>query len=126
MKRFGEYLTVFLFGGGIYSVLEVLWRGFTHWSMALVGGLCVVLIYCIEAKSYPFLVKMVLSGLGITAIEGLAGILFNIILKMNVWDYSDLFLNIYGQICLWFALLWILLSVPALWILSRMRRHILG
>jgi uncharacterized membrane protein len=103
-----------------------MWRGFTHWSMAWVGGLCVLYIYYIEARSWALLSKMVLSGLGITAIEGLAGIVFNVILKMNVWDYSDLFLNLYGQICLWFALLWMLLSLPAMWILSFMRRYILG
>lgn len=126
MKRCTEYGTIFLFGGGMYCLLEVMWRGFTHWSMAWVGGLCVLYIYYIEARSWALLSKMVLSGLGITAIEGLAGIVFNVILKMNVWDYSDLFLNLYGQICLWFALLWMLLSPPAMWILSFMRRYILG
>ena len=33
-----EYLMVFLLGGAGYCLIEVLWRGFTHWSMALAGG----------------------------------------------------------------------------------------
>jgi|GEM_PF-3890739 len=32
------WLGVFLSGGGIYSALEILWRGYTHWTMAVTGG----------------------------------------------------------------------------------------
>jgi uncharacterized membrane protein len=42
----------------------------------------------------------------VTAVEFVFGILFNLILKMNVWDYSNMPLNILGQICPLFTLMW--------------------
>lgn len=31
-------------GGFIYSIIEVLYRGNTHWTMFIVGGLCFLLV----------------------------------------------------------------------------------
>lgn len=42
----------------------------------------------------------------ITLLEFVFGIIFNIFLGMNVWDYSNVPLNIMGQICLPFSLIW--------------------
>ena len=47
-----EYLMVFLLGGAGYCLIEVLWRGFTHWSMAIAGGGALAFIYHIGAR-YP-------------------------------------------------------------------------
>lgn len=124
MKKAMTYMTVFLLGGGLYCTLEVLWRGYTHWSMALVGGLCVVLIYCVEGLRFTTFWKMVLCGIGITLIEGVSGVFLNLIWKLGVWDYSDLYLNLFGQVCLWFAMLWMLLSYPAMKLISFLNRHI--
>ena len=124
MKKILTYLTVFLLGGGIYCCIEVLWRGFTHWSMAPVGGFCTLLVYYVEHLRYPILKKMVLCGIGITVIEGISGILFNIILGLNVWDYSDLYFNLFGQVCLLFTGIWMLLSYPAMKLCAYLDRHI--
>ncbi|MGN0441016.1 MAG: hypothetical protein ACI4HH_09605, partial [Hominenteromicrobium mulieris] len=35
---------LFLAGSGLYPLLEVLWRGYSHASMALAGGVCLLLI----------------------------------------------------------------------------------
>ena len=48
----------------------------------------------------------------ITAIEFVAGAIVNVRLKLNVWDYSKMPLNLYGQVCLPFSLLWCLLTLP--------------
>ena len=52
----------------------------------------------------------------ITAIEFAVGIFDNIIMDWNVWDYSDMPLNVLGQICLPFSVLWFLLCVPAFYL----------
>ena len=44
-SHFGRRLTVFLGGGIIYSLVEVVYRGFTHWSMTLTGGICLLIMY---------------------------------------------------------------------------------
>ena len=36
---------VFLIGSFGYMGLELLWRGHTHWTMGLAGGICVTLLY---------------------------------------------------------------------------------
>ena len=124
MKKAMTYMTVFLLGGGLYCTLEVLWRGYTHWSMAPVGGLCTLLIYRIGHLRCSIYKKMVLCGIGITIIEGIGGLIFNIWLGMHVWDYSKLPFNLFGQVCLLFTGIWILLSYPAMKLLAYLDRHI--
>ncbi|MBE6639167.1 MAG: hypothetical protein E7616_06905 [Ruminococcaceae bacterium] len=124
LERILPYAAVFLLGGGLYCCLEVLWRGFTHWSMAPVGGICVLLIYCIEPLPYQILWKMVLCGIGITVVEGVSGFFLNMLFQLNVWDYSELFLNLFGQVCLLFTFIWVLLSYPGMKLCSFLRRHI--
>ena len=33
-------LLLFVFGGACYNLIEILWRGYTHWSMFFLGGVC--------------------------------------------------------------------------------------
>ena len=39
-----KHLILFAVGGGVYCGLEQIFRGRTHWTMFIVGGLC--LIFC--------------------------------------------------------------------------------
>ena len=44
MDKFKEYLIVFSSGGIIYSLIEVIFRGFTHWTMTITGGVALLII----------------------------------------------------------------------------------
>ena len=115
MKR--KDLLLLISGGVIYPTLEMAWRGYTHVSMAVAGGVCVVLIdrVCNGALQRSGLtVRCFAGGTIITSVELVAGIVVNFILKLHVWDYSHLPLNIFGQICLPFTALWMLASIPAM------------
>ena len=108
---------LFIMGGSLYPTLEVAWRGRTHASMAIAGGLCVCLIdkICNCSLQNKSLVTRCLAGAGIiTGVEFSIGVIVNIVLKLDVWDYSLMPLNIMGQICLPFTLLWTLASLPAM------------
>ena len=35
-----QYVLIYAAGGLLYGLIEILWRGWTHWSMVLCGGLC--------------------------------------------------------------------------------------
>ena len=59
-----------------------------------------------EMNKAPLLMKCLLGAIIITAIELLFGYIFNIKYGMKVWDYSNQPLNLFGQICLPFSLLW--------------------
>lgn len=57
--------------------------------------------------------KFCLEGAGmITATEFLVGLIVNKKLKWGVWDYSNLPLNLMGQICPLYSFFWILLCRP--------------
>lgn len=103
-----------LFGGITYGVIEILWRGKTHWSMLLTGGFCFTVLNTIYKKraDMPLLRKCLLGGAVITLCEFLCGFIVNIKLKLNVWDYSNRKLNIKGQICPLYSVLWMLLCLP--------------
>lgn len=100
---------LFIIGGLIYSGLEIFIRGRTHWSMIVVGGICFLWIGWInEGKcvDIPMVRQMLYGAFIITLIELYSGVLLNILLKWNVWDYSNMPFNLAGQICLPFSILW--------------------
>ncbi len=106
---------LFLFGGGLYCCFELLWRGYTHWTMFLVGGLCFVIMGLLNEHKYtwdmPMLYQALISAVIITGFEFVTGCIVNLWLKWNIWDYSGLPFNLLGQICLYYFFLWIPLSV---------------
>lgn len=124
MKKVLPYVVIYLFGGGLYCFLEVCFRGFTHPTMAAVGGFCVTAIYLLDMLPISIVKKMLLCGLVITAVEGVSGAVLNLALGMNVWDYSGYALNLGGQVCLLYFIFWVFLSYPALLFCRMFRRWI--
>jgi len=125
----GEYGLLFLLGALLYPVLEIVFRGFSHWSMALAGGICLAVIHLIDnnLKSRSLLLRCLISAIFITETEFLIGCAVNIIGGMNVWDYSHIPYNILGQICPRFTFIWFLISFPAFLIsrgASRIKKRI--
>lgn len=112
MKYFLKYLVLLLIGGSIYYMIEVLARGFSHWTMFLVGGICFILIGIINeiTPKMPLIRQMFLSAIITTVIEFISGCILNLWLGWNIWDYSDEFGNILGQICAKHSIYWFLLS----------------
>ena len=117
-----ELPAIFLTGAALYGSIEILSRGWTHWSMLLAGGICVSAIYCI-ANFSPIALwkKWVLCAAVITTVEFLSGILFNLQLGWHIWDYSDRSFNLLGQICLAYSAVWLVLSVPGEWLCRKLR-----
>lgn len=112
-----KYAFLFLTGGTIYPALEIACRGRTDPSMAAAGGICLCLIdrVCNTGfKSRPLAMKCFAGSGIITSVEFVTGLLVNIILKLNVWDYSAMPLNVLGQICVPFSILWFLATIPAM------------
>ena len=90
--------------------------------MAPVGGLCLIIIGAVNTLNMkPALKALICSG-AITAVEYMSGTILNIILKWNVWDYSDRFLNVSGQICPLYSVLWFFLSLAVITVMNRFRR----
>lgn len=113
MLKLKKYVVFFIIGGLGYAIIELLWRGRTHWSMMLAGGICFILFSVIAEKlrGQRLLYKAILCALAVTAVEFIFGIVFNIILRMQVWDYSGVPLNFLGQICLLYTVIWGILGL---------------
>lgn len=95
-----------------YGLLEVFWRGFTHWTMLLAGSLCLCVIDYLDRNVTEIgnWGKAMLSALVILAVELVVGVLANIYGGIDVWDYSALPFNFMGQICLYYAIIWLFLA----------------
>lgn len=110
---FGRGVTSFLFGGLGYGLIEVIWRGKTHPSMVMCGGICFVAIHLVNGKmrKHSIFMRAFVSMLVITAVEFIFGCIVNIGLKLAVWDYSKMRFQLLGQVCLLYSFFWYLLSL---------------
>jgi uncharacterized membrane protein len=108
-----ELLAAFVLGGSAYGAIEILWRGHTHWTMLLAGGLCFALLYVVAVRlALPRWQQYLLCAGIITAVELCTGLLVNRVLGWNVWDYSHMRFNLWGQVCARYCLYGLLLSRP--------------
>ncbi|MEM1483695.1 hypothetical protein V6615_02330 [Oscillospiraceae bacterium PP1C4] len=130
LKQFYKYLYLFVFGGLTYYLIEILWRGRSHAAMMAVGGACFVLIGLINEsilrRGMPLVLQMTIASGIVTIVELIAGVILNLWLKLDIWDYSNLPLNLWGQICLPFVLAWFALSLVCIVLDDRMRYWFFG
>ena len=121
-----KYSFQFSLGAVGYSFIEILVRGYTHWSMAVLGGLCLMLLCGISRRfcSWNIGAQALLGAAVITAVELCAGILLNHILGWNVWDYYAYPFNLWGQICPLFSFFWFLLCVPVFFALRQVQKRL--
>jgi uncharacterized membrane protein len=102
------YTLAFFIGGNAYCMIELIYRSRTHFSMFFCAGFAIIIllfVYINNSAISPIAFSLI-AMITITGLEFIFGVVFNIILKMNVWDYSGLPMNILGQICLPFSLIW--------------------
>ena len=119
-------LLLFIIFGCCYLLFEIIWRGYTHWTMFIVGGLCGFLIGLINEKNkkMPLIKQCLISTLIVTVIEFISGCIINLWFNLGVWDYSTTPFNILGQICLPYCLLWFILSILVIKVDDWLRRKI--
>ena len=120
-----EYGIMFLLFCFIYSLLEIAARGYTHWTMTLLGGIVGMLLYRLHgtAPRHTLLLQALSGAFIITALEMVVGVLDNLVLQWHVWSYREMPWNVYGQICLPFSVLWFLVCIPALGICEVVRKR---
>lgn len=119
--------TCFIFCSGAfgYWAVELLWRGYTHWTMPILGGVCLILIYAIaNFMAESLWKKWLMCSACVTAVEFIVGGIVNITLNWDVWDYSTLPGNLMGQICPLYSIYWILLSIPSVFFCNILRYYV--
>ncbi|MBQ7953438.1 MAG: hypothetical protein IJ332_01700 [Clostridia bacterium] len=122
-----EQAVIFIFGAINYMAIEILWRGHTHWTMAVAGGLCAMLIYVFnyQFNDMNLIYKCFTGAVIITAVELVTGLIVNMTLKWNVWDYSERAFNFLGQICPLYFVLWFLLCIPVVKLFDYFQNNII-
>ena len=121
----GKYIIIFGLGAFIYGAIEVIVRGYTHWTMALTGGAVMALFMLINrSRDVNILLRCLLGALVITSLEFAVGAVVNLGLGWDVWDYSEKPFNIMGQICPLFTLGWFALSLPGFMLCTVVERRL--
>lgn len=117
MRPYLKYLFLLESGGLLYNVLELAWRGWSHWTMFVLGGICFVclgLINEIVPWEMPLWQQVIIGAGIITGLEFVAGCIVNLWLGWEVWDYSQMLGNILGQVCPQFFILWLPVSLAGI------------
>lgn len=115
MKKFIGKLGLFLSCGFIYCMIEILFRGWSHWSMFVLTGFLGV--FCVDSINNTlsfdcdYIVQILISTILCTIGEGISGIILNIWLQLNVWDYSKMTFGtfFFGQCNVLFCFAWALI-----------------
>ena len=113
LKQLLKQMILALIGGTIYVLIEFMWRGYSHVSMFLLGSICFIFLGSLnESFSWDLgmIWQMFMGANFITLCELITGVIVNIWLKLEVWDYSDLPFNFMGQICFAYYGAWVFLS----------------
>jgi uncharacterized membrane protein len=110
LRSFG---IIFLLGAFGYGLIETVWRGYSHWTMMIAGGISFTVFALISRCGIPLLYKCIFGSFTVTVIELCFGSVFNLGLGLHVWDYSNLPFNLFGQVCLLYSVLWGWLSLVA-------------
>ena len=94
-------------------IIEYLYRGYSHWTMLLLGGACFIALGSINEIipwDMPLIQQSFVGACIVTLMEFITGCIVNLWLGWDVWDYSDLPFNILGQICPEFFIIWMIIS----------------
>lgn len=129
LKQILKLCVLALIGGITYMLIELAWRGYSHISMFILGSICFLLLGGINEFllwELGFVWQMLIGAGIVTIIELIFGIVVNVWLELEVWDYSNLPFNFMGQICLPFSFAWTLLSGVAIVVDDYLRYLLFG
>ena len=125
IRQLLKYFVLCFVGGFIYYIIEFIFKhivnnsGITHWSMFVIGGICFVIAGSINnvfSFDMPLWKQLLISATLITVVEFIFGLILNVWLGLGIWDYSNHWGNILGQICPKWFFVWYFLSLPCIFL----------
>lgn len=127
MGKIIKQIILFLVGFCMYITLEVCFRGYSFPLMGICGGLAIVLLDKINnyiSWDVDILIQGSIGAVLITGMELVIGILFKQNILPVMWDYTDMPLNYNGIICLPFSLIWLVVSILAIFIADAINYYV--
>lgn len=116
-KQIAKYILLFHVGGSLYYYIEVLYRGWSHWSMYVLGAICFLFCSIQNEQSYwraPLWKQSLRCDFFALCGEFVTGCMVNLWKGWHVWDYSNQPFHLMGQICLPMALVFYVLCFLAI------------
>ena len=80
--------TLFFVGAFGYGQIELLYRGYTHWTMLVSGGVLLLVLHELNRslpRSVPLLARCAAGAGCITGLELAMGLVCNRLLGMGIW-----------------------------------------
>lgn len=108
-------MLLWTWGGTVYFLLEVAYKTITghperiSWTMLVLAVLLTMPVERCGAElpwECPLWLQALTCAALVTVTEFAAGVVLNLWLCLDVWDYSDLPFNLLGQICPQYAIVW--------------------
>lgn len=125
--KINKNILLFIVGFMSYITIEVLFRGYSFPIMGICGGIAIVLLDKINNKiswDIDILIQGFLGSLLITFFELVIGEIAKHTSLPQMWDYSNIPLNFDGVICLPFTLIWLVLSIFAIFIADAINYYV--
>ena len=118
-----EKIVSIYFCGGSVAGFIIRWkffsRGFSHWSMFVLGGIC-MMFFSYQGQQVhwqdDFLLQVFRCSIFVTAAEFITGIIVNKWFALHVWDYSCMPFQLFGQICLPYTMLFTCLCAAGIYL----------
>lgn len=129
MRHWVKHLILMMIGGALYVLLELLWRGYSHWTMFFLGGMCFVVLGLLNEIipwEVPLWRQALLGTAIVTAAEFITGCVVNLWFRWRVWNYSHMPGNILGQICPQYMILWLPVSIAGIMLDDWLRYWLFG
>ena len=80
MEKLSKYIFLWAMGGCLYYSFELIFRGFSHWTMFVLGGICFLFIYIqgkiVKWKDSVF-IQVIRCIIFVTSMEFITGIIVN-------------------------------------------------
>lgn len=94
--------------------------GYTSLYMLVIGGISGIILGKLNcwrwSKHLPMFLQSLIGTIIILSLEYGSGMILNNYLHLGIWDYSNEFLNLHGQICLKLGIFFYLLNPFAYWL----------
>lgn len=106
---------LWFFGGTLYFLLEVIFKSVTghperiSWTMLVVAILLTIPVERAGEQltwEVPLWLQALVCAALVTAVELAAGCVINLWLDLDVWDYTAMPGNLWGQICPQYSAIW--------------------
>lgn len=120
MNKTSRNLLMFILGCAFYTLIEMLWRGYSFRLMSLSGGLIFVAGGALNNKfswKMDLLLQCGIISVMVTLLEAIVGNIDYYFLHLNMWDYSNLHYHYFnGKISLLFSIIWFFMGLLVIFV----------